>query len=43
MAGPMWFCFAAFTALAITLFMMRVQLEQQRARVEALYLEADEI
>ena len=42
MAGPMWFCFAAFTALSIVLFMLRVQLEQQRARVEALYLAADE-
>jgi heme exporter protein C len=42
MAGPMWFCFAAFTALSIALFMLRVQLEQQRARVEALYLAADE-
>src|SRR5262245_15901604 len=42
MAGPMWFCFAAFTALSIALFVLRVQLEQQRARVEALYLAADE-
>jgi len=42
MAGPMWFCFAAFTALSIALFLMRVHLEEQRARVEALYLAADE-
>ena len=42
MAAPMWFCFAAFAALSIVLFTLRVQIEQQRARVEALYLAADE-
>jgi heme exporter protein C len=42
MAGPMWFCFAAFAALALALFALRVQLEAQRARVEALYLALDE-
>jgi heme exporter protein C len=42
MAGPMWFCLAAFTVMAVVLFTLRVQLEEQRARVEALYLAADE-
>src|SRR5688500_5357581 len=42
MAGPMWFCMAAFVLLSMVLFMLRVQLEEQRARVEALYLAGDE-
>jgi len=42
MAGPMWFCLAAFAVMAIVLFTLRVQLEEQRAKVEALYLAADE-
>lgn len=42
MAGPMWFCMAAFVLLSTVMFMLRLQLEEQRARVEALYLAADE-
>lgn len=42
MAAPVWFCMAAFAVLSIALFALRVQLEEQRARVEALYLAADE-
>jgi len=42
MAGPMWFCMAAFVLLSMVMFMLRVQLEEQRARVETLYLAADE-
>jgi heme exporter protein C len=42
MAAPVWFCMAAFVALSVALFALRVQLEEQRARVEALYLAGDE-
>ena len=38
MGIPLWFCVAAFTLLFIALLRMRARLEQQRARVEALYL-----
>ncbi len=41
MAGPMWYCMAAFVLLSMVLFMLRVQLEEQRGRVDALYLAAD--
>ena len=42
MAGPFWFCWAAFFFLYLALLSMRAQLEAQRARVEDLYLAADE-
>jgi heme exporter protein C len=42
MAGPIWFGMVGFVLLSIVLFALRVQLEEQRARVEALYLAADE-
>ena len=42
MAGPIWFGMAGFVLMAIVLFAIRVQLEEQRDRVEALYLAADE-
>lgn len=42
MAGPMWFSLAAFIVMSIVLFTLRVQLEEQRARVETLYLDAEE-
>jgi heme exporter protein C len=42
MAAPVWFCMAAFVVMSIALFAMRVQLQEQRERVEALYLAADE-
>ena len=31
MAGPMWFCMAALILLSMVLFMLRVQLEEQRS------------
>jgi heme exporter protein C len=42
MAGPIWFGMVGFVLMSIVLFALRVQLEEQRARVEALYLAADE-
>jgi heme exporter protein C len=42
MAAPFWFCWVAFFLLYGALMTMRAQLEAQRARVEALYLAADE-
>ena len=42
MAAPVWFGMFGFALMAIVLFTLRVQLEEQRARVEALYLAADE-
>ncbi len=42
MAGPVWFGMAGFVLMSVALFALRVQLEEQRARVEALYLAADE-
>jgi heme exporter protein C len=42
MAAPFWFCWVAFFLLYGALVTMRAQLEAQRARVEALYLAADE-
>jgi heme exporter protein C len=42
MAGPIWFGMTGFVLMAIVLFAIRVQLEEQRDRVEALYLAADE-
>ncbi|MGQ0737104.1 MAG: cytochrome c biogenesis protein CcsA [Acidobacteriota bacterium] len=42
MAGPVWFSMAGFVLMSVVLFALRVQLEEQRARVEALYLAADE-
>jgi heme exporter protein C len=42
MAWPIWFCMVGYAVMAIVLFSLRVQLEEQRARVEGLYLAADE-
>ncbi len=42
MGIPLWFCFAAFTMLFIALLQLRARLEEQRWRVEALYLDEDE-
>src|SRR5215208_8126986 len=42
MGLPLWFCVTAFLLLFIVLFKMRVRLEQQRARLDALYLALDE-
>ena len=38
MGGPFWFCLAAFLLLFLVLLQLRVRLERQRARVDALYL-----
>ena len=42
MGGPLWFCVASFLLLFILLFKMRVRLEEQRARLDAVYLSLDE-
>lgn len=42
MAGPFWFCWVAFFLLYGALLTLRAQLEAQQARVDALYLAADE-
>ncbi len=42
MRGPFWFSVAAFLLLYLMLLAARVALERQRARVEELYLEAEE-
>src|SRR5262245_5337555 len=41
MGGPLWFCVTAFLLLFMALLSLRAHLEQQRARVEALYLAED--
>jgi hypothetical protein len=42
MGGPFWFCLAAFLLLFVLLLQLRVRLERQRARVDALYLAVEE-
>ena len=42
MGVPLWFCVFAFLLLFILLLTMRVRLEEQRARLDALYLALDE-
>jgi heme exporter protein C len=42
MGVPFWFCFTAFLLLFVLLLRMRVRLEEQRARLDALYLSFDE-
>src|SRR5687767_3615267 len=42
MGGPLWFCVASFLLLFVLLFKMRVRLEEQRARLDAVYLSLDE-
>jgi heme exporter protein C len=39
---PLWFSFAAFLLLFVLLLRMRVTLEEQRARLDVLYLSMDE-
>ena len=41
MGIPFWFCVAAFLLLFVLLLRLRVRLEEQRARVDALYLSLD--
>lgn len=42
MGAPLWFCVASFLLLFVLLFKMRVRLEEQRARLDAVYLSLDE-
>jgi heme exporter protein C len=42
MGVPFWFCFAAFMLLFVLLLTMRVRLEEHRARVDDLYLAAED-
>jgi len=42
MKGPFWFAVAAFVLLYVLLLTLRIGLEERRAQVEHLYLEADE-
>ena len=42
MGRPLWFCVAAFALLYVLLLRLRVRLEEQRARLDALYLSVDE-
>ena len=42
MGGPLWFSVAAFVLLYIALLTARMRLEEQRARVEQIYLELEE-
>ena len=42
MGVPLWFCVIAFTLLYVLLLRLRVRLEEQRARLDALYLSVDE-
>jgi hypothetical protein len=42
MGVPFWFCFVAFVLLFVVLLRLRVQLEEQRSRLDTLYLALDE-
>jgi heme exporter protein C len=42
MGLPLWFCFAAFLLLFVLLLRLRIWLEEQRGRLDALYLMLDE-
>jgi len=42
MGAPLWFCVSTFLLTFILLFKMRVRLEEQRARLDAIYLSLDE-
>jgi len=42
MGLPLWFCVTTFLLLFMLLFKMRVRLEEQRARLDTLYLSLDE-
>jgi heme exporter protein C len=41
MGAPLWFCVTAFLLLYVLLLKLRVRLEEQRARLDALYLSMD--
>jgi heme exporter protein C len=42
MGLPLWFCVAAFVLLYVLLLQLRIQLEEQRSRVDALYLQLED-
>ena len=42
MGGPLFFCVTAFLLLYVLLLRLRVRVEEQRARLDALYLAVDE-
>lgn len=42
MRGPFWFCVLTFLALFVTLLAVRTRLAAEQARLEELYLEADD-
>lgn len=42
MGGPFWFCFAAFLLLYVLLLQLRMRLQEQQERLDALYLAVDE-
>jgi len=42
MSAPLWFCFAAFALLYMTLLTARMRLEEQRSQLEQLYLEIED-
>jgi heme exporter protein C len=42
MGVPFWFCFTAFVLLFVLLLRLRVRLEEQRSRLDVLYLSIDE-
>jgi heme exporter protein C len=39
---PLWFCVAAFLLLFVLLLKLRIRVEEQQARVDALYLALEE-
>ena len=42
MGVPFWFCFLAFVLLFVLLLRLRVRLEEQRSRLDVLYLSLDD-
>ena len=42
MGLPLWFCVTTFLLMFVLLFKMRVRLEEQRARLDAVYLSLEE-
>jgi heme exporter protein C len=42
MGFPLWFCVATFVLLFVVLLKLRVRVEEQQARVDALYLSLDD-
>jgi heme exporter protein C len=42
LGGPLWFCVTAFVLLYILLLKLRTRLEEQRARLDSIYLSLDD-